>query len=308
MPSECSAPWCRPCDRSSVVLVPEATTVPGQPVRCYSPAPGLRLPHETSAEGRVAMTTVEQQTRSAIRPFRVQFPEESLADLRRRLAATRWPPQELVARRLPGRAVRDDAGALPLLGGRLRLAGVRGAAERAAAVHHRDRRGGHPLHPRALAACGRAAAGHDARLARLGHRDAGGHRPAHRPDRVRRRRRGRVPLGAAVPARLRLLRRADRDRLGPPPHREGLGGADDPPGLHPLRRAGRRPGGRRHRLDGRLAPEGLLGIHLNFLGTFPLEVLAAVFGGGPGHEGLLKRLGVASSPTGRRRSRRRSTR
>jgi pimeloyl-ACP methyl ester carboxylesterase len=44
---------------------------------------------------------------------------------------------------------------------------------------------------------------------------------------------------------------------------------------------------------GRLAPEGLLGIHLNYLGTFPLEVLAAVFGGGPGHEGLLKRLGVA---------------
>src|SRR3954470_3983974 len=42
------------------------------------------------------MTTVEQQTRSAIRPFRVQFPEESLADLRRRLAATRWPPVEQV--------------------------------------------------------------------------------------------------------------------------------------------------------------------------------------------------------------------
>jgi pimeloyl-ACP methyl ester carboxylesterase len=44
---------------------------------------------------------------------------------------------------------------------------------------------------------------------------------------------------------------------------------------------------------GRLAPEGLLGIHLNYLGSYPIEVLAAVFGGGPGHEGLLKRVGVA---------------
>jgi pimeloyl-ACP methyl ester carboxylesterase len=44
---------------------------------------------------------------------------------------------------------------------------------------------------------------------------------------------------------------------------------------------------------GRLAPEGLLGIHLNYLASFPIEVLAAVFGGGPGHEGLLKRVGVA---------------
>jgi pimeloyl-ACP methyl ester carboxylesterase len=43
---------------------------------------------------------------------------------------------------------------------------------------------------------------------------------------------------------------------------------------------------------GRLAPEGLLGIHLNFLASFPIEVLAAVFGGGT-HEGLLKRIGVA---------------
>lgn len=40
------------------------------------------------------MTTVEQQTESAIRPYHVAFPEEALADLRRRLAATRWPPRE----------------------------------------------------------------------------------------------------------------------------------------------------------------------------------------------------------------------
>ena len=33
----------------------------------------------------------------AIRPFRVNVPEEDLLDLRRRLAATRWPDREIVA-------------------------------------------------------------------------------------------------------------------------------------------------------------------------------------------------------------------
>src|SRR5688500_7704253 len=33
---------------------------------------------------------------SAIRPFTVQIPEEDLADLRRRIAATRWPESETV--------------------------------------------------------------------------------------------------------------------------------------------------------------------------------------------------------------------
>ena len=48
------------------------------------------------------MTTVEQQTGSAIHPFRVDFREEALADLRRRLAATRWPARELVDDRSQG--------------------------------------------------------------------------------------------------------------------------------------------------------------------------------------------------------------
>ncbi|MEJ0067019.1 MAG: epoxide hydrolase N-terminal domain-containing protein [Caulobacteraceae bacterium] len=34
---------------------------------------------------------------SDIRPFHVHFPDEALADLRRRVAATRWPPRETVA-------------------------------------------------------------------------------------------------------------------------------------------------------------------------------------------------------------------
>jgi pimeloyl-ACP methyl ester carboxylesterase len=39
---------------------------------------------------------------AAIQPFRVQVPDEALADLRRRLAATRWPDRETVADRSQG--------------------------------------------------------------------------------------------------------------------------------------------------------------------------------------------------------------
>jgi len=35
--------------------------------------------------------------KTAIRPFRYQAPEAALADLLRRVAATRWPPRETVA-------------------------------------------------------------------------------------------------------------------------------------------------------------------------------------------------------------------
>src|ERR1700736_430804 len=37
-----------------------------------------------------------------IRPFRVSVPEEALVDLRRRIAATRWPDRETVADRSQG--------------------------------------------------------------------------------------------------------------------------------------------------------------------------------------------------------------
>src|SRR3954467_10071533 len=61
--------------------------------------PGLRLPRIRVELGQ-AMTTVEQV--AGIRPFHVEFPEEALADLRRRLAATRWPSRELVEDRSQG--------------------------------------------------------------------------------------------------------------------------------------------------------------------------------------------------------------
>jgi pimeloyl-ACP methyl ester carboxylesterase len=45
-------------------------------------------------------TSVEAATE--IRPFQVEFPEEAIDDLRRRIAATRWPTKELVADRSQG--------------------------------------------------------------------------------------------------------------------------------------------------------------------------------------------------------------
>jgi len=48
------------------------------------------------------MTTTEQQTGSAVRPFHAEFAQEALDDLRRRIAATRWPSRELVDDRSQG--------------------------------------------------------------------------------------------------------------------------------------------------------------------------------------------------------------
>jgi hypothetical protein len=38
----------------------------------------------------------------AVRPFRVHFPDEALADLKRRIAATRWPEREIVPNQSQG--------------------------------------------------------------------------------------------------------------------------------------------------------------------------------------------------------------
>jgi pimeloyl-ACP methyl ester carboxylesterase len=54
------------------------------------------------------MTDDVQQTNdgpTSIRPFRVEFPDEALSDLRRRISATRWPDRETVS---------DDSQGVPL--------------------------------------------------------------------------------------------------------------------------------------------------------------------------------------------------
>ena len=182
------------------------------------------------------------------------FPRRDPGGAARRVAPAhhRDPLAQQGARRRPlaGCAVGGASGARALLGVGARLAQDRGEAERAAAVHDRDRRRGDPLHPRQVRARERAAADHDARLARLRCRAARLRRPADRPDRARRQRRGRLPSRAALSARVRALRRAGRGGLGPRPDGAGLGRADAPTRLHPLRGPGRRRGRRCHRHDG----------------------------------------------------------
>jgi pimeloyl-ACP methyl ester carboxylesterase len=60
---------------------------------------------QPAEEFAMATTAMQSDTTSAtadIRPFRVEAPQANLDDLRRRLAATRWPSQELVADRSQG--------------------------------------------------------------------------------------------------------------------------------------------------------------------------------------------------------------
>ena len=150
----------------------------------------------------------------AIRPYRFEVSDEDLADLRRRIAATRWPEPETVADETAGRPVRDDEGARRPLGDRLRLAHGRGAAQLAPALPDGDRWARHPLHPRPLEARGRAADHRHARLAGLVHRAAQDHRAADRPDRARRQRVGRLRRRDPVAARTRVLGASRPRRAG----------------------------------------------------------------------------------------------
>ena len=186
---------------------------------------------------------------TAIHPFHLDIPDEAVDDLRGRIEATRWPSRELVDDRSQGvqlatlqalarhwttdydwRACEARLNALPQFTTEIDGVDI------------------HFIHVQ-LAARGRHAARHDARLARLGRRAARDRGPAHRPDRARRRGRGCLPPGAALAARLRLLRRAGGGRLARGPYRGRLGGADEPARLYPLRRPGRRRGRRRDRRD-----------------------------------------------------------
>jgi len=122
-----------------------------------------------------------------IRPFHVDIPDEKLADLRRRIAATRWPSAELVTDSSQGvqskmlqklahywekehdwRRVEKKLNALPQFSTTIDGLDIH-------FIHVKSRhKDAMPLH-------------HHARLARVGHRDARRDRSAHGPDCVRRR-------------------------------------------------------------------------------------------------------------------------
>ena len=62
----------------------------------------LHQPLNETKEAQMAVTTESSPDAVAIRPFRVEIPEQALDDLRRRIAATRWPSRELVTDRSQG--------------------------------------------------------------------------------------------------------------------------------------------------------------------------------------------------------------
>ncbi len=95
---------------------------------------------------------VVESVATEVRPFRVSIPERHLADLRRRIAATRWPTKELVEDRSQGVQLATMQELARYWTTEYDWRQVRGETERAAAVHDRDRRGGDPLHPRQVAA------------------------------------------------------------------------------------------------------------------------------------------------------------
>ena len=186
----------------------------------------------------------------SIRPFKVQVPQAALDDLRRRIADTRWPDRETVDDQSQGIQLAKLKPLVEYWGTgydwRKAEAKLNALPQFMTTIDGVDI---HFIHVRSQSSeC--PAADHDAWLARLGVRAAQDRRPAHRSDRAWRKRGGRVRSRPAFDAGLRLLRQADGHRLGPRPHRASLGGADEAPRLHPLRRPGRRLGLSRLQRDG----------------------------------------------------------
>ena len=105
----------------------------------------------SAAAGAVALASphlAAANSGSAIRPFRVSVPDEELADLRRRVLATRWPDRETVTDQSQGVQRAAIQGLAPL-GDRLRLVQDRGEAERTAAPRLRGGRQAVDLRSRA---------------------------------------------------------------------------------------------------------------------------------------------------------------
>ena len=87
---------------------------------------------------------------TAIRPFQVNVPEADLADLRRRIEATRLPEKETVADFSQGVQLAFIQALARYWATDYDWRKVEAQAELLSPIHHRDRRAGHPFHSRPL--------------------------------------------------------------------------------------------------------------------------------------------------------------
>ena len=90
-------------------------------------------------------------TDTAVRAFNVDVPQQEIDDLRRRISATRWPERETVDDDSQGVRLALMQDLARYWASDYDWRAVRGEAERASELRDRDRRAGHPLHPRPLA-------------------------------------------------------------------------------------------------------------------------------------------------------------
>ncbi len=98
----------------------------------------------------MSVTAKQSNGRTAIRPFTIETPEADLDDLRARIVATRLPEKETVEDPSQGPRLATMQALARYWADRVRLAQVRGETEGPTALHHRDRRPGHPFHSRSL--------------------------------------------------------------------------------------------------------------------------------------------------------------
>ncbi len=188
----------------------------------------------------IETTTTEPATSSdgtEIRPFEINVSDDELTDLRDRINATRWPDRETD----PSQGVRLET-IKSLAGYWATDYDWRRFEERFAALPHYiteiDGVDIHFVHVRSEHA--------DALPLIVTHGWPGSTieqlkiiDPLTNPTHARRERRGRLPSRDPVIAGARVLGEAERDRLGPDPHRPGVGHPDEATGLHEVRRAGR---------------------------------------------------------------------
>jgi pimeloyl-ACP methyl ester carboxylesterase len=85
--------------RIAATCLPEKETVADQSQAGALDHRGASCDQVTRTNGGIMSSTAQT---TEIRPFRLEIPEEQLDDLRRRIAATRWPSKELVPDRAQG--------------------------------------------------------------------------------------------------------------------------------------------------------------------------------------------------------------